>query len=131
MAINSYKELIMWKKAMELVMGVYRVTRKYPKEELFGLVSQSRRAAISIPSNIAEGWTRQHSPEYQQFLSISLGSAAELETQVIAAHNLGFIDKNDFTLLVDAITEEMKMLNAAIRTLKQRRAAPLSLTPIP
>lgn len=118
MKINSYKELIVWQKAMKLVTNVYQVSKLYPKEEVFGLTSQTRRSVISIPSNIAEGWTRQHSQEFLQFLNISLSSAAERETQVIAANNLGFLSAEEFKKISDQITEIMKMLNSMIGKLK-------------
>lgn len=120
MKINSYKELIVWQKAMKLVTDVYQVSKLYPKEEAFGLTSQTRRSAISIPSNIAESWTRQHTQEFLQFLSISLSSAAELETQVIAANNLSFLSIEDFKKISDQITEIMKMLNSMIGKLRTK-----------
>ena len=80
--MNSYKDLTVWQKAMDLVLMVYRITKLFPKEELFVLVSQMRRAAISIPSNIAEGYTRRTRKEYIQFVQTAFGSAAELETQL-------------------------------------------------
>jgi len=86
--INSYKDLDVWKKSIELVKKVYFTTKGFPKEEIYGLVNQMRRCAVSIPSNIAEGKTRQHINEYIQFLYISLGSCAELESQVIIAKRI-------------------------------------------
>ena len=80
--IQSYKDLLAYQKAYELALEVYKVTNKFPKEEAYGLVSQTRRAAISIPSNIAEGYRRGSRKEYIQFLNIAYGSAAELETQI-------------------------------------------------
>ena len=81
--IRSYKDLKIWKRSIELVKDVYEMTGLFPKEELYGLTSQIRRSAISIPSNIAEGFTRFYNKEYRQFLYIALGSCAELETQII------------------------------------------------
>ena len=78
--INSFKDLRIWQKGMEIVTDIYTLTKKFPKEELFSLTSQLRRSAISIPSNIAEGFKRFHNKEYKQFLFITLGSCAELET---------------------------------------------------
>ena len=80
MGIGGHKDLDIWKKGMEIVNRVYTVTADYPKEEIYGLTAQMRRAAISIPSNIAEGFMRQHNKEYKQFLYVALGSCAELET---------------------------------------------------
>ena len=83
MKVSSYKELKVWQKAMQLVKEIYILTDNFPKDEVYGLRSQMERAAVSIPSQIAEGYLRSHKKEYLHFLSISLGSAAELETQVI------------------------------------------------
>jgi four helix bundle protein len=85
MKISSYKDLEVWKKGIEIVDLVYEVTKRFPAEERFGLATHMQRTALSIPSNIAEGFARQHKKEYQQFCSIALGSCAELETQAIVA----------------------------------------------
>lgn len=113
--VTSYKELIVWKKGIELVTEIYKYTRQFPKEELYGLAAQMRRAAISIPSNIAEGQQRKNTKEFLQFLRISYGSAAELETQLIISINLypGLNSEG----LADAIWEIQKMLYAIIRKL--------------
>ena len=87
---QSYRDLIAWNKAMELVTEIYRVTHNFPKEELFGLMSQLRRAAVSIPSNIAEGKGRLSKGEFRQFLGNARGSLAELETQILIAQNLNY-----------------------------------------
>ena len=89
--IKSYTDLLVWQKSMELVKEVYVITKTFPKEEIYGLTSQMRRASVSIPSNIAEGFMRQHKPEMIQFLFISLGSCGELHTQLVIAKELGFI----------------------------------------
>ena len=99
--INSFKELRIWKIAIELVKKVYKISSKFPKDELYGLISQMRRSAISIPSNVAEGFRRQHNNEFKQFLYISLGSCAELETQTIIAKELGYIDSNQTSKLTE------------------------------
>lgn len=83
-----------WKSAMALVSSIYRITRKFPKEELYGLTSQMRRAAVSIPSNLAEGAARTGQKEFAQFLSIAKGSLSELETQLLISADLGFLEKN-------------------------------------
>ncbi len=88
--MQSHRDLDVWKMAMNLVSEVYRLTKEYPKEELFSLTSQIRRSAISIPSNIAEGAARSGRKEFIQFLYIALGSCAELETQLLIARNLGY-----------------------------------------
>ena len=86
--IRDHKDLTIWRKSLDLVVEVYRLTRSFPKEEQYGLVSQLRRAAVSIPSNIAEGHERIHRQDYVRFLSISRGSIAEVETQVLIAERL-------------------------------------------
>ena len=85
MKVKSYKELNVWKKGIEIVDRIYKITENLPQKELYGLASQMQRSAISIPSNIAEGFARGHTAEYRQFLRIALGSCAELETQLIIA----------------------------------------------
>lgn len=84
----------MWQKGIELVKEVYKTTKDFPREELYGITTQMRRASISIPSNIAEGFRRRYSKEHKQFLSIALGSCAELETHIVIAKELGYLSKN-------------------------------------
>ena len=91
--IKNFKELIVWQKAMDLAAGVYTLTKYLPKEETYGLSDQMRRAAVSIPSNIAEGQARQSSKEFLQFLCIACGSRAELETQLLLAKRLGYFER--------------------------------------
>jgi four helix bundle protein len=93
MSLNTYRELRVWQMAIRLSKEVYSLTRSYPREELYGLVSQSRRAVVSIASNIAEGQRRGSSKEFRQFLLVSKGSLAELETQLIIARELGFVNQ--------------------------------------
>ena len=109
MKIKSYKDLNIWKRSIELVEDIYRLTKSFPKEELYGLTSQMRRAAVSIPSNIAEGFTRFHNKEYRQFLYIALGSCSELSTQIIIASRLKYFDNNKMEQLLDEIDEICKM----------------------
>ncbi|MBY8963847.1 four helix bundle protein [Flavobacterium sp. D11R37] len=115
--VQSYKDLLVWQKGIQLVKLVYTVLQDFPKDEVFGLQSQMKRAAVSIPSNIAEGWGRSSKPNYIQFLRIARGSLFELETQLIIAKELGFVGELKFNELISLITEESKMLNAFIRTL--------------
>ena len=91
--MNSYKELVVWRKSIELVEKIYHDTETFPQSESYGLTAQMRRAAISIPSNIAEGYSRNHRAEYRQFLGVALGSGTELETQIIIAKKLKFPNK--------------------------------------
>ena len=96
--IKSFKDLEIWKKSINLVEEVYAATRSFPKEETYGLTSQIRRSVVSIPSNVSEGFARLHNKEYRKFLYVSLGSCAELATQIIIASRLKYIDKVKMTL---------------------------------
>ena len=115
--MNSYKDLIVWQKSIELVVNIYKITDKFPKSELYGLTSQIRRAAVSISSNIAEGYTRKHRQEYVQFLRIAFGSGGELETQIIIAKKLNFSEPQDLDKVERLLVEIMKMLNKLIDAL--------------
>ncbi len=117
---KSYKDLIVWQRAIELVTLVYELTSKFPKSELFGITSQMRRAAVSIPSCIAEGWGRKSPKEFYQFLSISYGSTLELETQLILSKKLRFATELEFEKTEAILLEVVKMLNSIIR--KNRRS---------
>ncbi len=109
--INSYKELIVWQKAMELVVDVYKLTEGFPKSELYGLTSQTRRCAVSIPSNIAEGRRRRGDKDYAHFLIIAYGSGSELETQIEIAKRLPFGKNLNFAKVDRLLDEVMRMLN--------------------
>ncbi len=117
MKITSYKDLIVWQKAMELVTQIYSVTDDFPQKEIYGLTSQMRRAAVSIPSNISEGSRRGTRKDYRQFLTNAFGSGAELETQMEISLRLFMANPekiHDATMLLD---EVMKMLNVMIKRL--------------
>lgn len=116
--IKSYKELIVWQKAIQLVKEVFILTDKFPKSELYGLVSQLRRAAVSIPSNIAEGYGRKTKKEYAQFYAIAYGSSLELETQIIIAKELRFADIKDFAKVDLLLGEVLRMLNSMTSKMK-------------
>ncbi|MCK6649501.1 MAG: four helix bundle protein [Bacteroidia bacterium] len=118
--INTYKDLIVWQKSMELVSDVYSISKTFPVEEKFGIVSQLNRAAVSIPSNIAEGWGRETSKNYLQFLRISRGSLMELETLIIISKNLGFIEKEKQELISNRIEEVGKILQGLIKGIQQK-----------
>jgi len=120
MRINSYKELKAYERGFELVKKIYLLTKNFPKEELYGLVSQLRRCAVSIPSNIAEGYMRG-SKEYIQFLRIALGSAAELETQISLSFELGYCNKSKFEEIHNLIIEIIKLLSSYIKRLSTNR----------
>ena len=108
--MNDYKDLHVWQLAVDLAVGVYQVAKDFPKEERFGLVDQIKRSAISISSNIAEGAGRFSKKDYAHFLNISIGSACELETQLIIAEKVGFIQRDVFLELSEMILRIRKML---------------------
>ena len=118
MYIKTYKDLLVWQKAMELVKEIYRLTTEFPKDEVYGLRSQMERAAVSVPSQIAEGYMRKHRKEYIQFLSISLGSAAELETQILVCRSAEKFKVIDFTKAESLLQEVLKMLYVMIRKME-------------
>jgi len=116
--IKTYKDLIVWQKSIPLVVLIYTITRGFPQEELYGLISQMRKSAISIPSNIAEGYGRRSSGDYQRFLNVSMGSLFELETQVLIASELGFVGEAAYADASAQIDEIERMLSALIEKLK-------------
>lgn len=116
--INSYKDLIVWQKAIELVKSVYEMASHFPKEEIYGLSSQIKRSAVSIPSNIAEGKRRGTRKDYRQFLVIAYGSGAELETQIEIAKMLQFGKSLNYDTIDRSLEEVMKMLNKLISSLQ-------------
>src|SRR3989344_6542243 len=113
----SYKELVIWQRSTELVIEIYRLTKLYPREELYGVISQTRRAAVSIPSNIAEGYARRHRQEYTQFVRISFASGAELETLLLIAKKLKLEPEIEFKKSDGFLDEVMRMLNKMISSL--------------
>jgi four helix bundle protein len=114
MTSNSYKNLIVWQKSYSVCLLVYTLTNNFPKNEVFGLVSQMRRASVSIPSNIAEGNMRFTPKEHAQFIRIAYGSAAELETQLMLSKDLKFISETEYTQIIELLTEVMKMLSVLL-----------------
>lgn len=118
--VKTYKELLIWQKGIKLVVLVYKLTKTFPKEELYALTSQLKRASISIPSNIAEGFGRQTDKSFNHFLNISKGSLNELETQMIIAKELDFVsDEEIFNEIMLLIEEESKMIYAFSKNLKE------------
>lgn len=113
---RDFRQLIVWQKAMEMVTEIYKATRSFPKEEIYGLTSQIRRSAVSIPSNIAEGQGRNTKGEFLQFLGIAKGSLCEIETQILIAKNLEYLSTTD--ALEDRINEIGRLLNGLINSLK-------------
>lgn len=118
--MNYFKELKVWQKAIELVTNTYMITQKFPKEEIYGLTSQIRRSAVSIPSNIAEGCGRRTDKDFSNFLGISLGSSFEFETQLIICRNLNFISKEDFIPLESEIQHIQNMLIKLISSIEAK-----------
>jgi len=116
--IKSYKDLFVWQKSFQLTLKIYEATKGFPREERYGITSQIRRSALSIPSNIAEGYARNSTGEYKQFLKIAFASGAELETQLLIAKETGLLKEEHFETLDNLLTEVMKMLNVLIRKLK-------------
>ncbi len=112
--IHSYRDLIVWQRSMQLVIEMYRISEFFPKSELYGLTSQMRRAAVSIPSNIAEGRRRRSQKEFLQFLQIAYGSGGELETQIEIVKQLPFGLNIDFKKLDAFLNETMRMLNSML-----------------
>ncbi|WP_375605450.1 four helix bundle protein [Flavobacterium davisii] len=118
--VNTYKELIIWQKGIRLVVLVYKLTEKFPRDEIYALTSQIKRASVSIPSNIAEGFGRRTDKSFGHFLNISRGSLNELETQIFIAKELNFItDEILFEEVISLIEEESKMLNTFSKSLKE------------
>jgi len=115
--MTSYRDLIVWQKSRQLVKEIYTLTDRFPKTEVFGLTSQMRRAAVSIPANIAEGHMRKHRREYLQFLRIAFGSGAEIETFFTLAKDLSFIKEQEARQAEKLLDEIMRMLNKLITSL--------------
>jgi four helix bundle protein len=118
MKISSYKDLIVWQKGMDLAESVYNISKNLPANEQFGLTSQIRRAAVSIPSNIAEGYGRQSTGNYRQFLSISRGSLLELETQLLLCVRLNYFNLEETEKLLENIDSLARMLSSLITKIK-------------
>ena len=121
--IKSYKDLLIWQKGIDIVINLYQLVEDFPKQETYALSSQLKRASVSIPSNIAEGYGRNSTQSYIHFVSISRGSLFELETQLIIAQKLKFV-KNESLLseLMNQITEESKMINSFLSKLESSKS---------
>ena len=122
--LKNYKELNVWQKSYELCLKLYGITAKFPIEERYGLTSQIRRSAVSIPSNIAEGYGRKTTVDYIRMLYIAYGSVCELETQILLAGDLGLIEKSELSTIKKDIEEIERMLKALIKSLENRRLNP-------
>ena len=121
--VRSYRDLIVWKKSIELVTEIYRCTQTFPKQETYGLISQLRRAAVSVPSNIAEGHARTSTGEYKQFLGHAMGSLVEIETQLVIAEKLIYLDATMTSHLLGRTDEIGKMLTSQLRSLSLKSRA--------
>lgn len=119
--MKNYKELLVWQRGLAIVQATYEVVRQLPREETYGLRSQMTRAAVSIPSNIAEGSSRTSELEYKHFLEIALGSCFELDTQLIAAAQIGFVVLSASSKLPALLEEEIKMLHGFIGRLSSNK----------
>lgn len=118
--MESYRELKVWEQAMDLAVACYETTKTFPQEELFGMTSQIRRCASSIPANIAEGWGRQSTGDYIKFLRVAQGSLKELETHLVLCNRVGLMDTKQLQELDSHTTSIGKMLAALIRSLQQK-----------
>ena len=119
MKIKSYRDLETWQKAMDLVEEIYKATRSFPKEEIYGLTGQMRRAAVSIPSNIAEGQGRGSTAEFLRFLSIAHGSLCELGTQILIAQRLSYLDQPAYEQLEDLTARVGRLIHGLANSLKK------------
>ena len=122
--LKSYKELKVWQRSYQLCLEIYKITKGFPDEEKYGLTSQLRRAAVSVPSNISEGYGRKTTPEYIQFLYIAYGSVCEIETQILLSGDLGYISNGRLEMLKEGIREVERMLKASIRSLENKHLTP-------
>ncbi len=118
-AIRSYRDLLVWQKAMNLVDLVYEITKSFPPDELYGLTNQLRRSSVSIPSNIAEGYGRHQTKDYIRFLSISSGSLYEMETQLEISRRQGYVDQEKYDEVISLSSEIERMLSSLINKLKR------------
>lgn len=117
--VDDYKQLTAWKVSMELMVAIYTVTRSFPQEERFGLTNQLRRAAVSIPSNIAEGQGRGSRKEFSHFLRIANGSRQEAETQLLGAIQLGFVETNEIVAVFELITRTGQLIHALRKSIEK------------
>jgi len=119
--VQSYRDLVVWKKSMTLVLDVYRSTQAFPKPETYGLVAQLRRVAVSVPSNIAEGQARLSTTEFKQSLGHARGSLMEVETQILISQELGYLERDQSEQLLSASAEVGRILNGLLNSLVRER----------
>ena len=120
MKAHNFRNLKVWQRAIELVESIYKATSTFPKEELFGLISQIKRSSVSIPSNIAEGSAKSSEKDFNRFLEISLGSCYELETQLTLANRLKMLETDDYYKLIIEVHEVQKMISGLSKSLKSK-----------
>ena len=116
--MKNFKESKVWQKSHQLTLAIYQITNKFPREELFGLTGQLRRASASIPANIAEGCGRKGEADFARFLQIAAGSASELEYHILLSHEIGLLKMDDYHKLADSVSEVKRMLTVFIRKLR-------------
>jgi four helix bundle protein len=116
--MKDFRQLKVWEKSHQLALAIYKATKEFPKEELYALTSQIRRASMSIPTNIAEGCGRNTDAEFARFLQIAMGSASETEYQLLLSHDLGFLSKEQYDKLNSDVTEVKRMLASLLKTLR-------------
>ena len=122
--LRNYKDLKVWQKSYQLCLDIYKITKGFPKEERYGLTSQTRKAAVSVPSNIAEGYGRKTTPEYIRSLYVAHGSSCELETQILLTGDLGYINSEMLKKVQKDIEEVERMLKALIKSLEKKHLNP-------
>jgi len=118
--MHNFKELNVWKESKDFSLSVYKITKDFPKSELYGLTSQLNRASVSIPSNIAEGSGRETNKDFSRFINIALGSSFEVETQLIIAFELELIPKSDYDKLIASLNQIQKMLHSFNKFIKSK-----------
>jgi len=117
--VRTHKDLEVWQKSVSFVTAIYKATDSFPNKEIYGLTSQIRRSAVSIPSNIAEGAARKNKAEFKQFLYIALSSGAELETQLIIANNLEYLKENQSKIIIDELYSISRMIQGLIKSISR------------
>lgn len=122
--LKNYRELKVWQRSYQLCLEIYKTTKGFPDEEKYGITSQLRRAAVSVPSNISEGYGRKTTLEYIQFLYIAYGSICEMGTQILLSGDLGYINTGKLEMLNEGIGEVERMLKALIRSLEKKHSNP-------
>jgi four helix bundle protein len=126
MGMRAFRDLKVWQKSHQITLEIYKVTGTFPREELFGLTSQMRRASASVPANIAEGCGRNSESDFARFLTIAMGSASELEYQLLLSHDLSLLDETEYMRLSTDIGEVKRMLTVFIQKLKASNKTPES-----